>query len=147
SFYEWEHSASLFSLEASLTPIQGLNVYGQFMFNQIQSAYEVEHYGADAIPNARGWRGGLGYTLPLGPGFLGLQAEYTHTDPWLYIRENPYITYSWRRKVTSNVNGSVLVTLPLGFEHGPDNDAFWASASFSVPGLGSARIVGEYRVQ
>ena len=146
SFYEWEYSASIFSIEAAVTPLRGINLYGQFMFNQIQSTYEIERYGADAIPNARGWRAGAEASTGIGPGIFKAVVEYTHTDPWLYIRENPLITYSWRRKVTSNVDGTRILTLPLGFVHGPDTDSFWAQASYFLPGFGQAALSGEYWV-
>jgi hypothetical protein len=144
SFYEWEHSASLFSAEAQISPLPGLSLYGQYMFNQIQSAYEIERFGADAIPNARGWRAGIQTNHLLGPGILRNTFEYNHTDPYLYIRETPLITYSWRRRVLSNVAGRTLLTLPLGFVHGPDTMSLWFQTQYQIPGLLQARLEVEW---
>lgn len=144
SFYEWEHSSSLASLEASIVPLAGLELYGQFMFNQIQSEYELSKYGADSIPNATGWMAGTQFTAAAGPGYFTATAEVIHADPYLYIRENPLLTFSWRRRTLSNTGGDKYITLPIGSKYGPDSNAVWARFEYQIPALALAGFEFEF---
>ncbi|NCN05682.1 MAG: hypothetical protein GW949_08625 [Spirochaetales bacterium] len=116
------------------------------MFNQIQSEYEIARYNDESNPNARGWRLGARAINQLKPFVLSTTFEYNHTDPYLYIRETPYTTYSWRRDVLSNAPGdeSSLLTLPLGFKYGPDTHSLWFRSQARFPNLATIALEAEW---
>ncbi|RKX73737.1 MAG: hypothetical protein DRP87_18335 [Spirochaetes bacterium] len=123
NFYEWEYASSLLSAEVVFNPWKYLNIYAQTIWNQIQSQYEKERYGATHIPRAMGWMAGIEGRVPLFNGYLLTGIEFVHTDPWLYIRENPLTSYHWRRRLLSNLKGAKpIITLPLGYLYGPDTN-------------------------
>jgi hypothetical protein len=130
NLYEWYYWASLFSAEARLSLLPGLEFYGEFAFNQIQTPYEVETYSADSQPKAAAYMAGLRYSLNTSIGLVQVGTELYHTDPFYMIREHPYTSYHWRHRLLSNYLGArPIVTEPLGFFLGPDSQAlgFWAS--------------------
>jgi hypothetical protein len=145
NFYEWEHAASMFSLDSEVTIARGLQAYGQFMFNAITTPYEIERYGADAEPPAMGWMAGIQYVLPATGRSslpdLRIGLEYVHTDPWLYIRETMLTSYAWRRRALSNLEGGKpLITKPLGYIWGPDSKVFMLYADGFVPLEGGSQV-------
>ncbi|KGE71110.1 capsule assembly Wzi family protein [Spirochaeta lutea] len=152
NYYDWKPASSLFGLDLSIAPLPWVSLYGQFMFNQIQTAYEIEKYNATSIPNATGWVAGGTGLLPLGlvigdvgAGDLELTVEYFHTDPYLYISENLLKTFAWRRRVLSNYKSGQVVQLPLGFVYGPDSNVWYARLDYRLPAWGSAGLSFEHR--
>lgn len=131
SFTDWRYSSALFSVEVTVNPWKYGTVYGQMTWNQIQLAYETEVYGDDAMPSAMAFLAGTDWDIPLAGGFLDAGLEWAYTDPWMYVREYPYTSYHWRRRVFSNVrgNGTIVVeSLPMGYTWGPDSTStsLWA---------------------
>lgn len=146
-YFDWNHASSIFSAELSINPWKYFNLYGQFIFNQIQTAYELDSYGATDMPNARGFLAGLQYRMPLGDGYIGAVGEFWYTDPWLYIRESPLTSYAWRRTVISNRLGNgapVVISEPLGFKYGPDTEAFDITVSYDWKDLLHVALDGAY---
>ena len=146
-YFDWSHASSIFSAEFSLNPWKYFNVYGQFIFNQIQTAYELDTYGATDMPNARGFLAGLQYRMPLGDGYIGAVGEFWYTDPWLYIRESPLTSYAWRNVIVSNIRGkgaAMTISEPLGFKYGPDTMAFNVGVSYDWQDLIHAQLDAAY---
>ncbi|AHC16450.1 hypothetical protein [Salinispira pacifica] len=130
NFYEWDYAASMLSLDTEVVPVKNLLLYGQFMFNSIQSSYEKQRYTDAAIPSAMGWMAGIQFEPRIEGAAEGLSVgfEYIHSDPWLYIREHSLNSFFWRRKALSNLEGgNPLISEPLGFSWGPDTVSytFW----------------------
>lgn len=134
NLYIWEYASSASSIEITVNPWRNFMLYGQFYMNQLTLQFEKDRFGAGTIPNATAWMfGGEGH-IPLGPGLLFLGFEAAATDPWLYIREHPLISFHWRRRVTSNLLGAgVVVTEPIGYRWGPDSLVFGGWAAFTLP--------------
>ncbi len=126
SFTDWTNASSLFSLALNVTPFPMIEIYSEFVMNQIQLSYETQVYEDDAMPNAMGYLGGFRVVVPFSDNLSNLffgGVEFAHTDPWLYVRESPFISYHWRRRVFSNVEGNGIiriVTEPMGYQYGPD---------------------------
>jgi hypothetical protein len=138
--YLWEYSSSLFSADLAITPMRFLSLHGAFVLNQLQTRFEQENFDS-AIPNARGWNLGLRWAVPVGPGVGFGFFEYAQSDPWLYVREHPLISFHWRRRALSNLlPGRPIYTEPLGFAYGPDTVVFALSAGFELVDTASAQI-------
>ena len=133
NLYIWEYASSASSVEIALNPWRNFTLYGQFYMNQLQLQFEIDQYGADAVPNATAWLfGGHGY-IPIGPGSLEIGFEGAITDPWLYIREHPLLSFFWRRRVTSNLLGRPeVVTDSLGYGWGPDSSVVAGWVGYSI---------------
>jgi hypothetical protein len=127
NLYIKEVSNSLISFELEYTPFRGLLLYGQFAMDQFSTLFEQEAYGIDSEPNAMGYLAGLEYRLPAGDGGFTFSYEFVYTDPWLYIREHPLVSFVSTRRVQSEARKKVLGdknytyrNSPIGYAGGPD---------------------------
>lgn len=135
--------------EADYTPIRNLNIYGQFIIDQI--AFIGETAPSEKVkenPNAFGYLLGVQGVLPLLGGNLTLSGEFAQTDPYLYLREGEYtnniqqhnygINYVVAlREVPNSVPGVVYDEYVLGYTYGPDAlvgniNALWKNESFPL---------------
>ncbi len=141
NLYIWEYASSASSIEIAFNPWRNMVLYGQFYMNQLQLQFEIDQYGADAVPNATAWMfGGHGY-IPIGPGSLVIGFEGAITDPWLYIREHPLLSFFWRRRVTSNLLGRpTIVTDALGYGWGPDSAVVTGWVGYEIAAAINAEI-------
>lgn len=120
------NASSAFGLELRINPWRYVEAYGSFLMNQFQTWYEKERYGdaATATPDAFGWLVGVDAAYPAWGGWLTGGLEYVYTNPWLYIRENRHNSYTWRRRIASNVAAlsgkTQFVDASLGYPYGPD---------------------------
>ena len=121
-----DFSNSLASVGFSLFPFSGLNIYGEFALDQLQTAQEQELYGSNvtATPNADGYMIGTKGVYPLGNGFLSGDLEYVYTSPWLYIREGEMSFFWYHRELTDVLKTITDVKKPLGYRYGPDAMVF-----------------------
>ncbi|GAB4221647.1 MAG: hypothetical protein Kow009_12300 [Spirochaetales bacterium] len=179
NFYIKEWANSLMSLELDWVPFRGVYLYGQYAQDQLSTLFEKDTYGKDEEPNAMGYlvgfelqravgRGSLARsrsrkegamaagTQPVGPqegpsgrAWLRGGYEFVKTDPWLYIRETPYVSFVSTRRVHSEARKTVLgeknyyfLHTPIGYPYGPDVvvNTFWVS--YEVPE--TYRITLEY---
>lgn len=118
-------SNSLVSLELALRPLPGLEVYGHFAMDQIQSELERERGTyAEMEPQALAYLAGARYVLPIAPGWLTLGTEWVFTDPWMYLGRTPLQSLTYRRRVQAeNVDPAgrkIIVERALGYAAGPD---------------------------
>jgi hypothetical protein len=127
NFYLKDNMNSLTSLEIDYVPLGGLFLYGQFVLDQLSTAFEQNVYGRDIEPNAVGYMAGFEYRHPLGTGYISAGYEFVQTSPWLYIREHPLVSYFSTRRIHSEARKDVLgdhnyfyVNTPLGYAYGSD---------------------------
>jgi hypothetical protein len=132
---DWANA--VFAAELTVTPIRGFSAYGAFVLDQFQTSYEKDKWNAVTIPDAWGVQLGAEGLLPVGEGYLTGRAEWVYTTPWLYIRENPLVSFSTRRLFIANSGGGrrLLTDKPIGYEAGPDSITAAAGIEYRVPGL------------
>ncbi|GAB1455633.1 hypothetical protein MASR2M48_09400 [Spirochaetota bacterium] len=127
----FESAASVLGLELRFNPWRYMELYGSFAMNQLQTSYERERYAGDAeaIPNAYAWLAGGEGAYPFMGGWIRASLEYVFTNPWMYIRENRFTSFTWRRRLTSNVAGAdQLCDSFIGYRYGPDaRSVLWRS--------------------
>ena len=139
NFYIKEWANSLMTVELDWVPFPGVYLYGQYAQDQLSTIFEKDTYGKDEEPNAMGYLVGLELQRALGGGGRGSKGggsgkawlrggyEFVKTDPWLYIRETPYVSFFSTRRVHSEARKTVLgeknyyfLNTPLGYLYGPD---------------------------
>ncbi|MCX7786474.1 MAG: capsule assembly Wzi family protein, partial [Spirochaetes bacterium] len=155
NFYIKEWSNSLMTIELDWVPFPGVYIYGQYAQDQLSTIFEKDTYGKDVEPNAMGLL--LGFELQRvvgttnnrtnartrsgsGKAWLRGGYEFVKTDPWLYIRETPYVSFFSTRRVHSEARKSVLgdknyyfLHTPLGYLYGPDAIVNTVWVSYEVP--------------
>jgi hypothetical protein len=130
-------------LEASVTPLPGLRLYGQYMLYDATIADEVGsstnnvgasayQAGLSAVFRPFSAAGPLG-TL-LGGTRLRMDAEFTLTDPWVYGKAYSYRQFASRYVFVEPDRGRYWVDYPIGPEFGPDGADLDLRASLGNPG-------------
>lgn len=145
NLYIKEWSNSLMTIELDWVPSPGVYLYGQYAQDQLSTIFEKQTYGKDQEPNAMGYLMGLELQRAVGgsganqgvessrKAWLRGGYEFVKTDPWLYIRETPYVSFFSTRRVHSEARKTLLgknyyfLHTPLGYLHGPDVvvNTFW----------------------
>ena len=139
NFYLKEWANSLMTVELDWVPLPGVYLYGQYAQDQLSTLFEKDTYGKDEEPNAMGYLVGIELQRAVGghrkgrnegvPGKAWLRGgyEFVKTDPWLYIRDTPYVSFFSTRRVHSEARKAVLgeknyyfLHTPLGYLYGPD---------------------------
>ena len=140
NLYIKENSNSLITAEVDYTPVSGLLLYGQFAMDQLSTIFEKKAYGKDEEPNAMGYLAGIEYSRPLGGGNFTVGYEFVKTDPWLYIRETPLVSFVSVRRIHSEARKEVqgdtntfFLASPIGYNYGPDSIVNSFLASYEVP--------------
>lgn len=127
---------SLMGLGAEAVPLPGLRLYGQFLMNQFQTAYENSKFpDAKSIPNALGGLAGAEAIRPFRSGYLRLTLEGTYSNPWMYILDNRAISYYASRKELVAPSGYTAerINTWLGSPYGPDTVSVNAAVSYEMP--------------
>ncbi len=87
--YIARNSNSTLTLEFNYTPVRGLNVYGQWMIDEI--AFPGIEKGPSPTnrtnPTAMGFLAGIKGVFTLGNGIFHAYGEFAKTDPYLYLRD------------------------------------------------------------
>lgn len=105
----------LFSLDASVVPFKGLNIFGELTVDDIQASWAES---SDSKPTTLIWQVGARYVMPFSKTFKHVVgAEFTHADPWAYNRWQPYLIM-YQRQILNG--GSSFVDVPLAFPYGGD---------------------------
>jgi hypothetical protein len=150
-FHNWyvaEFANSELTAEVDVTPFPGLNMYGQFVLYQYQSAVEIATWpGADAQPDAYGHLVGVETVHALGKGYAAALGEWVRTNPWLYTVRyaSPLISYSTRRRVTAHAR--YYLDRPMGYRYGPDTDSKTLRLDYLVPGRWGVGLSLEHRLK
>lgn len=109
--------------ELNITPIKGLNIYGQFALDQAKAPNEaVGQSDANAI------MAGVEYAHRLGNGYLTENVEFIQTSPLLYRRDKVDFLASHH---TDN-HGATKVYY-IGFPYGGDSRVLNFSVSYNIP--------------
>jgi len=160
----YDSASIMVGLEASVVPVRGVKLWGQYAVNQIQFPLEELWYGeaATTIPNADGALGGVELTAPLrlfeprdvpwtkltGVAHLYAGVEAAGTSAWFGVREHPLITWTARRRVPSNLpGGQDLFDQPIGWRDGPDSQAWRVWLGALDVGFGHVEVAYEERVR
>lgn len=114
---------------ASIVPVPGLLVSGEFLIDDTKSLDETAYDkpASWAWQLSASWAGfsGGGRSLLFG-------AEYSHVDRWTYVRWQPYLTMYQRNILPGGYRG---IDTPLGYTYGPDCDQFGIWARFRTAGI------------
>ena len=136
NFYDPSDANSTLVIEADYTPVRGLNIYGQFILDDLAIPGGESSGGpaSKGYPNAIGYLAGARYATEAWNGMLTFNIEGAFIDPYTYVRycmdpENPsseaygldYIVSS-RTYVSGSVSLDCLVydEYFLGYKHGND---------------------------
>ncbi len=126
-----------FAATVEIVPMNNWRLYGQFVMNQFQTAYERENFAETAllIPNSLGGLAGLEHSRILGDGYLSMILEGVYTNPWLYILSNRDISFYWSRRELVAPSGytNKAITGWLGSPFGPDTLAVTLQGKYFVP--------------
>ena len=125
----------MLSLSASVVPVDGLQLFGEFTLDDLQGADEP----ATAKPAQYGWQAGGRYSFKAPEGIIVTAGgEYTYTNEWIYCRWQPYLTMYDRHII----GPSWVTDWPLGFAYGPDAKhlGFYVQASMKT----GARVELDY---
>jgi len=123
-------------VSTEIVPFKGFKLYGQFVMNQFQTAYEVDNYStATATPNSLGGLAGVEYVHQFAQGFLDSRLEGQYSNPWLYILDNHAISYYQTRRELVAPDGYPTKEIKswLGSPYGPDTIAANFSCEYLVP--------------
>ncbi|MCL2832377.1 MAG: hypothetical protein FWD78_04330 [Treponema sp.] len=82
-------NGSLFSAEINWSVIKSFSVYGQFVMNQIATAYKLGQW-PDRPPNGLGYLAGVNYSRPFNNWASVFYLEFIYTDPYLYMNPSPF---------------------------------------------------------
>ncbi|MFP4644008.1 MAG: hypothetical protein ACLFM0_06610 [Spirochaetales bacterium] len=136
NFFEVNLASALLGLEVNWNPWRNLNIYGEYAMNQIGTEFKP-----DDIPNALGGLAGVEGQLPVDAGYLTGYGEFVYTNPWLGVREHPWTSWHWRRRIVSNVeSGRPVVTEPIGYRFGPDSVVMATGLGYTVPGRSNINL-------
>ena len=85
--YRRINANSILSAEVDWTPINHLNIYGQFVIDEIAENTEAESaVNLGVEPSAIGFMLGAKTAFPLASGFFNASLEGAYTSPYLYLR-------------------------------------------------------------
>ncbi len=127
----------MLGLSASVVPIDGLLVFGEFTVDDFTGTDE----GIEGKPSQYAWQTGARYSLiPMDDVVLTVGGEYTFASEWVYTRWQPYLTMYQRHLI----NGSQGTDWPLGFTWGPDANHFGLFANASLESGASVELGYEY---
>lgn len=141
-YLPFEQNANVFIIgNLSITPVSGLNLYGQLAVDQYVTSYEASQW-EQVDPSATGFIVGVEGLLPWNKGYFTGGAEYIHTDPYLGI-DDSLMNYSTARRYVSQYRNdseglSTLKIDPLGM--GPDKEVASGILGYRVPGRWSASL-------
>lgn len=128
---------SLLVFEANYTPINGINVYGQFAVDEFSGPGEGR-----TNPAAFGVLAGVKGALTLGQGILYGSFEFAKTDPFLYIRglhysdkKEDYKGYGFNAPLrTISCDRITLQNKFVTYKYGNDVILFNGKLNYELPG-------------
>jgi len=138
-------------LEASVVPLKGLRLYGQYLLYDANVADEVG--SGDDNAGASAYLAGFNWILkPFDQG--GAQAdtrirfdlEATYTDPWVYGKAYSLRQFTSRFIFVEPYYGRIWVDYPIGPSFGPDCADLDLKISFGKPEGWDLALTGGYRI-
>lgn len=115
---------SVTSISINYTPVKGVNLYGEYIQDQFETASEKSRLGEDykGEPDAFGMLFGFNYSQYINSNVhLSFNGELVYTNPNLYrsVDSLNLYAYTWTHHSIFNNKNEVYVD-PLGYEYGPD---------------------------
>jgi hypothetical protein len=142
SWFIPNYGNSMINIELSVRPLPGLEVWGHYAIDQVQSAIEKERPYADSEPEAFAYLAGAEYVVPLTGAWLSVGAEGAYLNPWMYIGRDLMGSFSYRRRVQAEnvlpAGAKVIVEKSLGYPSGPD---YYGVSAFAELDLGRDHLV------
>lgn len=132
------YSNVLMSLDGSISPVEGLKIYGELAADD--ASFPTTEKGSDYKPGAWAYNIGAEYRTQ----DWGIWLEYDHTDEWMYTTSYlPYLHISVRHFYIDNqtIPKRMLVEYPLGFAYGPDADMISLGGFFKIADI---KLTAEY---
>lgn len=143
--YSGELVGSLFSADFEWNILPSLALYGQFVMNEYNTAYERENFssGTDVRPNGLGWLGGAEWVASAWGKELSFGLEGVYADPYLYELSSPFASYIWMRRTAPLSSANELRYAWIGHPLGRDF-ALAAARAVLSDGRSSARLLLSY---
>lgn len=115
---------SVASVSFNYAPVKGINLYGEYIQDQFETASEKSRLGEDykGEPDAYGMLFGFNYAQYINKNLhLSFNGEWAYTNPNLYrsVDSLNLYAYTWTHHSIFNNKNEVYVD-PLGYEYGPD---------------------------
>ncbi|MCF0237318.1 MAG: hypothetical protein HUK24_01860, partial [Sphaerochaetaceae bacterium] len=139
-------SNSTLVFEADYTPIKHLNIYGQFIIDEIAFPGLESSAGPSnkSTPSGNGFILGVKTSFALNGGVFHGSAEVAKTDPYLYLRDakeanNYNLNYVVPLRIYSPSTDIIFTDKFLGYTYGPDAVVFdvkagWELNKFKIEG-------------
>lgn len=138
-------------LEASVVPMRGLRLYGQYLLYDANVADEVG--SGDTNAGASAYQAGLNWIWKPFPQDgaqadtrLRFDAEATYTDPWVYGKAYSLRQFTSRFVFVEPYYGRIWVDYPIGPSFGPDCADLDLKISFGKPEGWELALTGGYRI-
>ncbi|MCF7941096.1 MAG: capsule assembly Wzi family protein [Spirochaetia bacterium] len=121
--------------EVNMTPLPGLNIYGQFVIDQARAPLE-----GNSQPGAFGYMLGGTYVNPAGAGLLRTNLELVYTDPYLYQRDGVDFKVDQRHFIIDSEHYISQYVAFMGYSTGGDTIAAELSSEYREAGLGTFSV-------
>jgi hypothetical protein len=137
------------TVDFSLVPLRGLELYGQYMLYDATVGDEVGALSSNAGASAYQ----LGFTalsspwMDTGAGRIRLDAELTRADPWIYGKTTSWRQFTSRFVFVDPWDGRPWVDYPIGFYLGPDAWELWTRLSYGHAGSWDMSLETAYSVR
>ena len=132
---------SYFAIKANFSPIKRLRIFALWSMTQFQLPAEIDDNDQNKdnyVPNAMGFQGGVESYIPIKSGHLHLNAEFSYTQPYLYINSSP--NWSFVKTSSESTAGSSDFYEWMGSRYGPDTLAAAFNVSYEVPNKWTAGV-------
>lgn len=132
NYYIRANSNSILSLELNYSPIDYVNLYGQFVMDEFGAPGEPAPGTPGSLPNAYGYMLGAKGRYPFKEGMFYGSFEWALTDPYLYLRDSgnggtlpqpfgdPGLNFVVATRLFSNYFGLTYDENFLGYQYGGD---------------------------
>ncbi|MBR5933260.1 MAG: hypothetical protein IK002_04660 [Treponema sp.] len=118
--------SSYFGFKINFIPVKYLRIYALYSQNEHSLASED---GSE--PEGTGFQVGAETYLPFKSGYFHFGAEFYYTNPYLFIKQSPNVSFA--RVFTEMIEGTGNYYQWMGNPFGPDSLAFQIAAGYEVP--------------
>lgn len=142
NWFAYERQNDSFLLGVNFVPLPHLELYGQYFLMEFDTPYE----DGGNYPGAAGWMGGVRASHASEAGVFSGFAEYVLTDPLLYNRYHPLLTFVSRRRIWSYIEPDQFIYYDktVGYRTGPDTAAFAGGIEYRLPPQLAAELTYSY---
>lgn len=118
--------SSYFGFKISYVPVKYLRLYT--LYSQNEHTMSSEGSGE---PEGTGFQAGIESYLPSKNGYFHFGAEFYYTNPYLFIKQSPNVSFA--KVFTEMIEGTGNYYQWMGNPLGPDSLAFQIAAGYEVP--------------